>query len=366
MFLAPTRIITVLLSLGGLNSYLTGKIESNENVVFFPTFATEFNSTHLHAPVHGWIFEPKVQSKKRAALISLLKNVLEISDESQQSFLDQRVRPFVVDNQSLKRIKILLGGKYYRLPLSGKNGHFETTLVIPKNHMQRIEKDESGFIHFRAVTGEHDNRIFEGAIQIVSPKGFSVISDIDDTIKVTEVWKGKKTLMENSFLKDFKAVPGMASVYQKWQSQSDNISFHYVSSSVYQLYEDLEDFRMKAGFPPATFHLKTIRPKNLPSTLSKIAADPLETKSVAIESILRRLPWRSFVLVGDSGEKDPEVYAEIAKRHPSQVSAIFIRNVNNATNSSRFNGLSSDKWAFFDDATDLLEKSERLLCYNIK
>ena len=50
-------------------------------------------------------------------------------------------------------------------------------------------------------------------------------------------------------------------------------------------------------------------------------------KTSTIESILRTYPQRRFVLVGDSGEKDPEVYAELARRFPEQVMHVFIRDV---------------------------------------
>ncbi len=43
-----------------------------------------------------------------------------------------------------------------------------------------------------------------------------------------------------------------------------------------------------------------------------------------------RFPKRRFILIGDSGEKDPEVYREIQRRFPAQVQEIMIRDVTNA------------------------------------
>ena len=51
------------------------------------------------------------------------------------------------------------------------------------------------------------------------------------------------------------------------------------------------------------------------------------SKRRAIEQIMSDFPGRRFVLVGDSGEKDPEVYASVARRRPDQVATVLIRRV---------------------------------------
>ena len=52
-----------------------------------------------------------------------------------------------------------------------------------------------------------------------------------------------------------------------------------------------------------------------------------EQKGGRIEEILRLHPDLPFVLIGDSGEKDPQVYAEIVRDHPRRVLAVYIREV---------------------------------------
>jgi hypothetical protein len=52
-----------------------------------------------------------------------------------------------------------------------------------------------------------------------------------------------------------------------------------------------------------------------------------KSKSGVIRGLMKRLPNRSFVLVGDSGEKDPEIYAKIASKFPKQVIRICIRQI---------------------------------------
>jgi phosphatidate phosphatase APP1 len=60
-------------------------------------------------------------------------------------------------------------------------------------------------------------------------------------------------------------------------------------------------------------------------------------KLTAIRSILRRFPQRRFVLVGDSGERDPEIYGQLARRHSHQVRGVYIRHL-------RQNPLSDERW----------------------
>ena len=203
-------------------------------------------------------------------------------------------------------------------------------------------------------------------------QGISVISDIDDTVKISNVTH-KKALLRNTFLKEFQPVPGMSNLYQAWQQQF-NASFHFVSSSPYQLFTDLEDFRRKYSFPEATFHLKTIRPKDK-SLLLKLFSDPLKSKNATISAILERFPDRMFILVGDSGEKDPEVYGHLARTYATQIVSIFIRKIpakqvakqagKQATEVDQeavfaermeqaFAGIPSSQWRVFEDAEEVV------------
>ena len=179
-------------------------------------------------------------------------------------------------------------------------------------------------IQYEAVTGiDGDTRSFQGTSQLVDPVGISVISDIDDTVKISHVLE-KKRLLRHTFLEEFKAVPGMSRLYQSWKEQH-NASFHFVSSSPWQLYEEIASFLAREGFPAASFHLKSIRLKD--RTLLSLFADPMASKLSKISSIMETYPQRRFVLVGDTGERDPEVYGELCRRYPDRVVRVFLRDV---------------------------------------
>jgi phosphatidate phosphatase APP1 len=72
-------------------------------------------------------------------------------------------------------------------------------------------------------------------------------------------------------------------------------------------------------------HLKLFRLKD--STPLGRLTSRKRSKRRAIEQIMRDFPRRRFTLVGDSGERDPEVYAAVARRRPEQVAGVFIRRV---------------------------------------
>jgi len=171
------------------------------------------------------------------------------------------------------------------------------------------------------VTKPNDNRKFVGLVQIVEPEGMSIISDIDDTIKHSDVLD-KKELIANTFFRDFKAVSGMAKAYQRWADKG--AAFHYVSASPWQLYPSLKEFVEKSHFPQGELYLRYFRIKE--KSFFKFFRSSEDYKIKTIETIIRRFPKRKFVLIGDSSEKDPKVYGKMAKRFPDQVAHIFIRN----------------------------------------
>ncbi len=75
-------------------------------------------------------------------------------------------------------------------------------------------------------------KAFPCTIYVLASHGISVISDIDDTIKISQVLS-KRRLLKHTFYSYFKPVDGMSELYQKWYEQ--NCQFHYVSASPWQL-----------------------------------------------------------------------------------------------------------------------------------
>ncbi len=85
----------------------------------------------------------------------------------------------------------------------------------------------------KPVNHEDGYKTFQCTIYVPARHGLSVISDIDDTVKISNV-VSKRSLLKHTFYSYFKPVEGISDVYQKWNEQK--CQFHYVSASPWQLY----------------------------------------------------------------------------------------------------------------------------------
>jgi len=320
-------------------------LERDEEVLLFPT--TGFRDPNTGAwtvPVHGWVFELEEGSAWRAGVAeSFLRGLGVAKTSPDYPRCLERARWFLADNERGKRLPLrfdtgLLG---FLGPTEG-DGHAVNTLTLPPEVPE-------GWVGYRAVLGKGDERSFAGAVQLVGPEGVTVVSDLDDTMKLSDVLD-KKVLLQRTLCREHEAVPGMATAYGRWEKQG--ASFHYVSASPYQVFPHVEAFRKSAGFPQGAWTMKRIRVKG--TSVLDLGGDPCEYKLGSIEPLLKRFPERRFVLVGDSGEKDPEAYGELARRYPKQVMAVFIRLVgSHSAEDARFGHAFKDvpagRWTAFKD-----------------
>ncbi len=328
-------------------------LSADEQIVFFNTSAwLDESGGYWHVPIHGWVYEPEDSTVRRAVFEAALEEQFDLEvNESNEPVFARRLNLMIADSERGKNVVVDLVGETFVLPPSEPDGQFGLTLKIGVSEAESHAQD--GFLRFTAVMGEPRERSIGGAVKLVSPTGISVISDIDDTVKISGVLD-KTTLLDYTFLREFEAAPGMAEKYRAWSNE--DISFHFVSSSPWQLYAPLDEFLTDSGFPWATYNLKTVRFRD--ETFLDLFKKGTDTKPAIIESILERYPQRRFVLVGDSGEQDPEVYAALLRRHPEQVHGVFIRNVSeeqpdNERFTALFDGLERSSWALFDDPQTL-------------
>ncbi len=329
-------------------------IKDDERVVFFPTYAYRVDRGRAWSiAIHGVIFEPEEDSRKRAALLGLLRRVLRLTrQQTETAVFKARTRQFLVDHEGGKHIAVRLGDRVYPAGTSARNGHFTTTLKLPASEAERLRPAGGqlpDWLTFRAVTRPDDGRTFAGRVQLIEPEGLSVISDVDDTIKISMV-TNQRALLANTFLRKFEPVEGMPKLYQEWAEAG--AAFHYVSASPWQLYGPLSAFRRSEGFPPGSFHMKLFRLKD--STAFDLFGSQQEYKTGVIERILADFPRRRFILVGDAGEQDPEIYGHVARKHPEQVVRVLIRLVEGADAEPArferaFQGVPDDRWRVFDD-----------------
>jgi phosphatidate phosphatase APP1 len=301
-------------------------LRRDETMVFFPTAARfDPERREWETELHGWVFE----REDRTVSVALLRETLGLGglewDEESRHIFQERARWFLVDNERDKRVTVTVAGQEFTLPRSDANGHVAARVrwQDPRPEYGGSNRTEVRVLPLTVAGGASGATVIDGAVHRLSPTGVSVISDIDDTIRISEV-RDREALLRNTFLKPFRPVTGMAEIYAAWAT-NHGASFHYVTACPWQLYPELTAFLQTNGFPHGPFHMKLFRWKD--RSFWGLFQSPERYKRKVIEPLLRQFPQRQFVLVGDSGERDPEIYGELARRFPREVQRILIRDV---------------------------------------
>jgi len=328
-------------------------IKSDETIIFLPEVGYPLaGGKQWKLRIHGWIYEPDWKSDFSIVFRTVLGlEEYQLAEEKYDSLAEERRKLFFVDNESGKKIPIRVGNKTFVLDESGSNGHFYGELLATTEEITQWRDKQT--IRFTAIT--HDARQFTGTIYLLDAEGISVISDIDDTIKISEV-HDKMALLANTFSRPFMPVPNMAEFYQKLAVGELPVTFHYVSASPWQLYPFLTEFLDAYHFPQGSFHLRLFRWKdeNFFTLFKSSKPHKIET----IESLLKCCPQRRFILVGDSGEQDAEIYATFARQYPERIVHIYIHEVQRKEGDKLdypaiFKGIPTTQWTVFTEAAIL-------------
>jgi phosphatidate phosphatase APP1 len=269
----------------------------------------------------------RVPLGKRLLLKGLQKAMEITAEELASDTFRERIGGFLASPGPKRRIVLEISGKRYRVHRRSRgNGSFWGLFSLndPRTHQRRSWSES---VHLcRAPNNGDSIPKPHGVLHMVPPEGISVVSDIDDTIKLTET-TSKRRMLQNTFLRPFAAVEGMPELYQHWKETGSD--FHYVSRSPWELYLPLSDLCASSGFPEGSMHLRYFRVRD--EMFKRLQPVRHSLKVNIIADLLKRLPQRRFILVGDSGERDPEIYRFLAKRFPDRVSAILIREIAGAT-----------------------------------
>lgn len=150
-----------------------------------------------------------------------------------------------------------------------------------------------------------------------------IISDIDDTVLQTYVTHKLKmiwvTLSGNAFTRTpFEGTSELYHALAAGSSGQANNPVFYVSKSPWNLYDFLVDFLDYHALPRGPLLLRDIGLREAP---------PIDHKSATLTQLLETYAQLPFVLLGDSGERDPEIYLEAAARYPGRIRAIYIRDL---------------------------------------
>lgn len=331
-------------------------IRLSEVVEFFPT-AGCLEGERWRVPVHGRIYKQIESSRLRRAGLRLVNRLIgrKARPEGALPLFRARLGAFMADNERGNRIRIRVGEAVFKLKRSRASGHFQGRFEVPGAGHRAYE-----WLRFQAITRIGDSRVFEGRVLLLPPTGLSVISDIDDTIKVTEVLD-RRRMLHNTFLEEYASVPEMAALYRRW-AESEGAAFHYISASPWHLYPFLAEFLRAQDFPEGTWHLRDFRLMGLDLLRTLRPSRRLKARHARV--LLRQFPQRRFRLVGDSGESDPQIYAGLAREFADQIERILIRNVTAEPASAErwrrvFAGLPDAQWQVYDAPSEIRETQDR-------
>ena len=342
---AVSKLLVLVLS-GFL--FMAGTLPENEYkrdtdyIIIYPSYGF-FDEGEWVIPLRIYSYEYRERAER---LFTGLVNFRRDLEDEQNEIFQRRIRYFVADSESGEEIKFVFDddpdatvfqvlssdGNYQTTNL---NGEIEGEIRLTSGFVEMIKKNNPSDDDWLQLSVVSDGHAGGGKVKFVEPEGLSVISDIDDTIKITQIPAGSRIVVRNTFYKEYSAAPRMADLYRTWE----NASLHYVSGSPWQLYPALSEFMFdeEVDFPEGTFHLKSVT-KNLfsRSTWSDLREVTMnddvtyEQKLRQITQIFEHFPQREFILVGDSGERDPEIFSAIREQFSEQVKEIIIRDVVNA------------------------------------
>lgn len=306
-------------------------IGREEQIVFYPSFASRTDDERgWSLVIQGCVFDPRIPWLRRSPVMGLIKRAMRI-DRNADEYFRQRMRQFLMTGLKGRVVSVMAAEREFQVAESDYMGLFRGTIELSDEIVSRqVKPMEIGrWLECQAILGPSDAREFTGKVQLIEPTGVSIISDVDDTIKHSNV-ANRRDLFRNTFARNFVPVNGMPQLYR--DCAMAGAVFHFVSGSPWQLYEPLHEFCQAEGYPVGSFHLKRFRFRE---AARKLRMSPQKVhKRTAIEPILAAFPHRRFVLIGDSGEQDPEIYGHLSREYPNQIIGVFIRAIRGESRSS--------------------------------
>jgi len=284
-------------------------------------------------------------------------------DEVARGRIAERIEPFINVIRSGKTVDIKFGkggltGNYTLGPSLDRGVSFNT-LRLPGG--KDAHKDGE-IAETHAVMPGGVNKMNSMKTVFADPEGWGVISDIDDTIKISEV-RNRIALLRHTFVEEFKAVKGMPELYHQLAALMNPI-FFYLSASPYNLQPFIRAF-LDAHFPQGQLVLRDMSWMELESFIVSLTVGTEGFKVARMDKMHSWFPHRKMIAIGDSTQKDPEAYATIYKKYPGWIKAIYIRVVegvdkvqekslnSNERFEKAFKGIPKEAWHLFRSAEEV-------------
>lgn len=200
--------------------------------------------------------------------------------------------------------------------------------------VHRLVTDRGGYLdHVIAVDLEpgwhevtlrsQDGATTTAPVQVVDPRvRTGIVTDVDDTVMVTRLPRpliaAWNSLVRHENARE--AVPGMAGLFAQLLADEPGMPVLYLSTLAWNVAPTVGRFLRRHGYPPGTLLLTDWGPTNTGWLRSG-----RRHKVTQLHRLFTEFPDIRWVLIGDDGQFDPEIYAGAARRFGSHVRAILLR-----------------------------------------
>lgn len=206
------------------------------------------------------------------------------------------------------------------LTKTDEEGYYYAEFSAPQERSEALVWQTASV--WAGTQGGEIHAVHEVMIPPTAPE-YGIISDLDDTVIHTGITSlllaAKLTFLENA--KTRKPLDGVAQLYRAFQKGTNPL--FYISSSPWNLHDLLEDFLTLNDIPPGPILLRDVGLDKTKFIKEKGHGHKFD-KAIRI---LDEFPTLPFILVGDSGQEDPTIYADVVKHRPGRVKAVYIRDI---------------------------------------
>ena len=215
--------------------------------------------------------------------------------------------------------------------VTDNEGFFEMRLDLPLTLPPKVDWQivNLELLTPRPTCGLHEQ--VQGRVLLINTQAqYGVISDIDDTILITHATNplrmGLIMFLNNAHTRQtFLGVPLFYQALQQGTRGAPVNPLFYVSSSPWNLYDLLVEFLQVQGIPLGP--MVSLRDWGITGQ-EFLPSKHRQHKLGAISMILDLLPHLPFLLIGDDGQEDPEIYQEVVRDYPGRILGVYIRHVN--------------------------------------
>lgn len=219
------------------------------------------------------------------------------------------------------RVQVAFAGEIAET-VTDEEGYWRVTLDVPSLPAGPLWRDAVATLPDYDLTAQQ-------MVMVIPPEArYAIVSDLDDTVLESSIthWRTALALTFLHNARTRKPLEGAAKLYAALQSGVAGVPVNpvfYVSSSPWNLYDLLDEFLTVNQVPHGPIFLRDLGIDEGKLFKSKGHGHKLER----VRALMQELPAMDFILIGDSGQHDAELYAHAASEYGRRILAIYIRDV---------------------------------------